>query len=173
MANNNELDFVLQQLESLEKCENEDDIMQIKLLLAEKGIIKKSNKKQKQPVSKPMEFLSDSGIKILVGKNNIQNDELTFSAQQNELWLHIKDFHGSHVIVKSDTPDDKTIEQAAALAAFYSKTKGEGLCAIDATKRKHVKKISGGEKGKVTYTNQTTYFLQGASEIVKSINRIN
>lgn len=172
-ANNLELDFILSQLESLEKCEDEDDILQIKLLLAEKGIIKQQSKKQKAPQSKPMEFLSSENVKIFVGKNNIQNDELTFSAQQNELWLHIKDFHGSHVIVKSDTPDDKTIEQAAALAAFYSKIKGEGTCAVDATKRKYVKKISGTEKGKVTYTNQTTYYIQNAKEIVKKITRIN
>lgn len=174
IANDAELDFILSQLESLEKCESEDDILQIKLLLAEKGIIKQQNKKQKAPVSKPMEFLSSGQIKILVGKNNVQNDELTFkNALQNELWLHIKDFHGSHVIIKSEAPDNATIEQAAALAAFYSKTKGEGTCTVDATKRKYVKKISGAEKGKVTYTNQTTYYIQNAKELVKQIKRTN
>lgn len=169
----NEIDFLLNQLENLEKCECVEDIAEIRQELINQGYIRAQKTKQKEAPSKPMHFLSSEGIDIYVGKNNIQNDYLTLHfASSDDLWLHVKDIHGSHVIIKSTEPGDKTIEEAAQLAVFYSKGKDSSLVPVDATKRKFIKKPSGLLPGKVTYTNQTTYYINPDEKIIKTIKRI-
>lgn len=168
-----EIEFLSSQLEDIEKCESEADISEIRRLLIEAGYIKEPKTKEKSQESKPLHYVSSSGIDIYVGKNNVQNDYLTMRfAQGDDLWLHTKDIHGSHVIVRSSTPDDKTIEEAALLAAYYSKARISSSVPVDATKRRFIKKPSGSLPGKVTYTNQTTYYVTPNADIIKVLTKI-
>ena len=104
--------------------------------------------------SKPFHYISSDGYHIYVGKNNYQNEELTFKfATGNDWWFHAKGLPGSHVIVKTggDELPDNTFEEAARLAAYYSKSKGQDKVEVDYIKKKHVKKPSGGKPGFVVY----------------------
>lgn len=167
-----EIEFFTIQLENLEKSECIEDIIEIRQELTEQGYIKAQKNKQKKIESKPMHFISTEGVDIYVGKNNTQNDYLTHHfASSDDLWLHTKDIHGSHVIIKASNPDNKTIEEAALLAAYYSKGKNSSLVPVDATKRRFVKKPSGALPGKVIYTNQTTYYVTPDEKIIKNIKR--
>ncbi len=169
---NEEIEFITSLLEGLEMCEDETDINDIRQELVKFGYIKPVKTKEKPKESKPMHFISSTGIDIFVGKNNTQNDYLTMKfAQANELWLHTKDIHGSHVIVKSNEPDENTIEEAAHLAAYYSKAKESSLVPVDATKRKYIKKPASSLPGKVIYTNQTTYYVTPTKEQIDKIKR--
>ncbi len=171
--NEKDIDFISEQLENLEKCECDDDISQIRNELAAAGYIKPQKGKQKIPESKPMHFISSAGIDIFVGKNNTQNDFLTLRfADSDDLWLHAKDIHGSHVIVRSDAPDPKTIEEAAKLAVYFSKGRLSVSVAVDATLRRYVKKPSGAPGGKVIYTNQTTYYITVSENDIRALKRL-
>lgn len=105
-----------------------------------------------------------SSYKIDIGKNNVQNDRLYKSASDKDLWFHVKDAHGSHVILHCDMlPPDDIIASAASLAAYYSKNKMADKVAVDYTYAKYVKPISGAGLGRVTYTNQKTLFVSPKS----------
>jgi len=97
-----------------------------------------------------------------VGKNNLQNDKLTQSAEPDEIWLHAKDMPGSHVIIVGADPDDETILYAARLAAFYSKGAASSNVPVDYTRRRYVKKPSGAKPGFVIYTHQRTLYVMPA-----------
>ena len=103
-----------------------------------------------------MRFTAASGRTILVGKNNLQNDKLTSTAEPNEWWLHAKDMPGSHVIVLSADPDEETLHMAARLAARYSKGASAGKVPIDMTRRRYVKKPAGAKPGYVIYDKYFT-----------------
>lgn len=168
-----EIAFLSDLLEDIEKCENDDDLSDIKKELINAGYIKPQKEKEKKQDSKPMHFISSEGIDIYVGKNNIQNDYLTLRfADSDDLWLHTKDIHGSHVIIKSSSPDNKTIEEAAQLAAYYSKAKNSSSVPVDSTKRRYVKKPSGALPGKVFYTNQTTYYITPDDAVIRKLKKI-
>ncbi len=147
----------------------EDDLMQIKDELSEFGFIKKRHlggKKQKN-TSKPFHYLSSDGFHLYVGKNNYQNEELTFKiATGNDWWFHAKGIPGSHVIVKAEGKDlpDRVYEEAAALAAYYSKGRNSEKVEIDYIQKKHVKKATGGAPGFVIY--HTNYSLMAKPEIL-------
>ena len=94
-----------------------------------------------------------------MGKNNLQNDKLTFSAEPDEIWLHAKDMPGSHVIIVGANPDEETILCAAKLAAAYSKGARSSNVPVDYTRRRFVKKPSGAKPGFVIYTNQRTLYV--------------
>ena len=111
------------------------------------------------PPSQPMRFTAPDGHTILVGRNNLQNDKLTFSAQPNEVWLHAKDMPGSHVIIVGAEPDSDTILYAAQIAAAYSKGGASSKVPVDYTLRKYVKKPAGAKPGFVIYTNQRTLYV--------------
>ncbi len=117
-------------------------------------------KSKKTKPSKPLHFISSDGIDIYVGKNNLENDYLTLKfAHNNDIWLHIKNIPGSHVIIKNlgEVPDS-TLLEAATLAAFYSKGKNSTKVPIDYTEIRNVKKMAKGKPGMVTYsTNKTIY----------------
>ena len=165
------------EIEHLESISNaldiaraESDLSQIKEELTEYGFIKKhsfSKKGQKmQAKSKPLHYISSDGFDIFVGKNNYQNDELTFkTATGNDWWFHAKKMAGSHVIVK--TPDgelpDRTFEEAGRLAAYYSKGRTAPKVEIDYIQKKHVKKPGGAKPGFVVY--YTNYSLMAAPDI--------
>ena len=171
--NEKDIDFISDQLENLEKCETDDDIAQIRNELTAAGYLKPQKGKQKVPENKPLHFISSSGIDILVGKNNTQNDYLTLRfAGSDDLWLHAKNIHGSHVIVRSSAPDEKTIEEAAKLAAYYSKGRFSAAVPVDATLRRYIKKPSGALAGKVIYTNQTTYYVTAEEREIKALQKL-
>lgn len=153
---------VKEEIEHLESIQNaldiaqsEDDLAQIKEEMMESGYIRrKGNNKKTRFKSHPLHYVNSDGFHIYVGKNNYQNEELTFQfATGNDWWFHAKGMPGSHVIVKSDGREltDATYEDAARLAAFYSKAKGQSKIEIDYTQKKNVKKPGGGKPGFVVY----------------------
>ncbi|KAB1437660.1 Rqc2 family fibronectin-binding protein [Candidatus Galacturonibacter soehngenii] len=140
----------------------EDDLVQLKEELMDYGYMKRkgSNKKQQKIKSKPFHYLSSDGYHIYVGKNNFQNEELTFKfATGNDWWFHAKGIPGSHVILKANGEEipDKTFEEAGRLAAYYSKGRGTDKIEIDYVEKKHIKKPSGAKPGFVVY--YTNYSL--------------
>lgn len=146
---------------SLDIATSESDLSQIKEELTESGYIKKcSTKKQKSAKSKPFHYVSSNGYDIYVGKNNFQNDELSFKfASGNDWWFHAKGQPGSHVIVKSKNEElpDRTFEEAGKLAAYYSKGRQAPKVEIDYTQKKNLRKPTGGKPGFVVY--YTNYSL--------------
>lgn len=146
---------------------SEDDLTQIKEELIESGYIRrKFTKKKVKITSKPFHYLSSDGYHIYVGKNNLQNEELTFHfASGNDWWFHAKGIPGSHVIVKTNGEElpDRTFEEAGKLAAYYSKNRGSEKIEIDYIEKKHVKKPKGGKPGFVVY--YTNYSLMINSDI--------
>ena len=158
-----ELNYLEGQMLNLSACEEESELAELREELEKYGYVRKNhNRRQMKKLepSKPMRFDSPTGIPILVGKNNLQNDKLTFTAEPNEWWLHAKDMPGSHVIVASDHPDEETLHMAARLAARYSKGASAGKVPVDMTRRRYVKKPSGAKPGFVIYTNQTTVLAE-------------
>ena len=150
---------------------SEEDLVEIKEELMEYGYIKKRHPGGKKPkiTSKPFHYISSDGYHMYVGKNNFQNEELTFKfATGNDWWFHAKGVPGSHVIVKaegdSDMPD-ATFEEAGRLAAYYSQNRGNEKVEIDYIQKKHVKKPKGGKPGFVVY--YTNYSLIIDSDISK------
>lgn len=147
---------------SLSIAETEGDLAAIKEELQEYGFIKKHSGKKTKRISKsqPLHFVDDNGFHIYVGKNNYQNDQLTFKfATGNDWWFHAKQMTGSHVIVKSENKElpDSTYEYAAALAAYYSSGRDNEKVEIDYLQKKNVKKPNGSAPGFVVY--YTNYSL--------------
>ncbi len=146
---------------SLDIALNEDDLVQIKEELTEYGYIRRKRSEKKTKVkSRPFHYLSSDGYHIYVGKNNYQNDELTFKfASGNDWWFHAKGMAGSHVVVKSNNEEmpDRVFEEAGKLAAFYSKGRDSEKVEIDYLQRKNVKKPNGSAPGFVVY--YTNYSL--------------
>ena len=146
----------------------EEDLVEIKEELIESGYLKrKGGTKKAKVTSKPFHYVSSDGYHIYVGKNNYQNDELTFRfATGNDWWFHAKGIPGSHVIVKTegdtDLPD-RTFEEAGRLAAYYSKGRGQDKIEIDYIQKKHVKKPGSAKPGFVVY--YTNYSLMIDSDI--------
>lgn len=152
---------------SLDIALSEDDLIQIKEELTEAGFIRRKYTKKKEKIlSKPFHYISSDGYHIYVGKNNLQNEELTFHfAVGNDWWFHAKGVPGSHVIVKTngDELPDRTFEEAGRLAAYYSKNRGAEKVEIDYVEKKHVKKPNGSKPGFVVY--YTNYSLMIDSDI--------
>ena len=148
---------------ALDIARQENDLSQIKEELTEYGYIKKhasNNKKKMQAKSKPLHYISSDGYHIYVGKNNYQNEELTFKfATGNDWWFHAKKMAGSHVIVKSNNEElpDRTFEEAGRLAGYYSSGRTAPKVEIDYIQKKHVKKPNGSKPGFVVY--YTNYSL--------------
>jgi predicted ribosome quality control (RQC) complex YloA/Tae2 family protein len=163
---------------SLDIAVLEEDLVELKEELIQHGYIKrkytgkKSNKKQKI-TSKPFHYISSDGYHMYVGKNNFQNDELTFKfASGNDWWFHAKGLAGSHVIVKSnsDTLPDKTFEEAGRLAGYYSKAQSMDKAEIDYTIKKNVKKPNGGKPGFVVYYTNFSLIIPPDITGIEQIN---
>ncbi len=153
---------------SLDIALKEEDLLQIKQELTEYGFIKKHGPagKKVKLTSRPFHYLSTDGFHIYVGKNNYQNEELTFKlATGNDWWFHAKGIPGSHVIIKSEGKElpDRTFEEAGALAAYYSKGRDNEKVEIDYIQKKHVKKVAGAAPGFVIY--HTNYSLMATPKI--------
>lgn len=158
--NSEEIAYLNSVLTNIVNAESYNEIDDIKNELIETGYVRyrKNGKNSKQnKASKPHHFISSDGIDIYVGKNNLQNDYLSLKfANKNHLWLHAKDIPGSHVIVCSFEVPDKTLEEAAIIAGFYSKGKDSSKLSVDYTKVKELKKPNGAKPGMVIYhTNKT------------------
>lgn len=149
---------------ALDIAETEADLQQIKEEMMESGYIKhKYSKKKTQGKSRPYHYRSTDGFDIYVGKNNFQNDELTFKfAEGNDWWFHAKGMPGSHVLVKTKTGEmpDRTFEEAGRLAAFYSKGRGNEKVEIDYLQKKNVKKPNKAKPGFVVYYTNYSLTIQ-------------
>lgn len=163
--NEMQLDYLNSVLNEIDLCESEKDISDIRAELVNTGYLKnaRGDRKSRAKPQLPIRYLSDDGYEILVGKNNTQNDELTFkTARRTDYWLHVQRVHGSHVIIRCDgtEPPERTIEQAAELAAFYSQNREAGKTAVDYTMIRNVRKPAGALPGKVIYTDYSTVLVQ-------------
>lgn len=149
------IDHLESLLNSLDIAVTEDDLKELREEMIQSQYIKrKGTDKKIKYKSKPFHYISSDGFHMYVGKNNLQNEELTFKvANGSDWWFHSKTFPGSHVIVKTEggTLPDRTFEEAARLAAFYSKGKDQDKVEIDYIERKHVKKVAGAKPGFVIY----------------------
>lgn len=161
---------------SLNIAENEEDLNDIRKELSDYGFIKKhlSGKKEKIKKTKPLHFIDDNGFDIYVGKNNYQNDELTFKfATGNDWWFHTKKIHGSHVIVKANGKElpDSTYEYAAQVAGYYSSGRDNDKIEIDYLQKKNVKKPANAVAGFVVYYTNYSMVITPSLEHVKLIGK--
>ncbi|MFQ9933858.1 MAG: NFACT family protein [Lachnospiraceae bacterium] len=161
------IDHLESLLNSIDIAVTEDDLKELKEEMVQSGYIRrKSTDKKSKYKSRPFHYISSDGYDIYVGKNNIQNEELTFKvADGKDWWFHSKTFPGSHVIVKTrgDELPDRTFEEAARLAAYYSKGREQEKVEIDYIERKHVKKVAGSKPGFVIY--HTNYSMAISPDI--------
>lgn len=140
----------------IDRAANPQELAEIKTELAEGGYLsdRSTGKKKKTPASKPLSFTTTDGLTVRVGRNNKQNDFLTGNAERNDLWFHIKGFHGSHVILSpngNEEPSDRDYTESAMLAAYYSEKRGSANVEVDYTRVRNLKKPSGSAPGFVTY----------------------
>ena len=162
----NEKYYLESVLESLEIAENPTELAEIRNELADEGYVPQISSKLKkyQKKTTPYRFISSNGFEILVGRNNKQNDELTIKmAYSTDIWLHTKFIPGSHTIIRTqggcEVPD-KTIIEAAQLAAYYSKAKNSSKVPVDYTTVKNVKKPNGAKPGMVIYDHYNTIYVE-------------
>ena len=159
-----ELNYLESIFFEIDSVDSTDELIEIKLELINQGYLKMPKKSIKPIPAKPLKVVF-SDFEIYVGKNNIQNDYLTFSfAHKNDIWLHAKNIPGSHTIIKSNGREipDEVIVYAASFAAKHSKGKNSPKVDIDYTFVKNVKKIPGAKPGMVTYTNFKTVYVEPA-----------
>ena len=163
------LETILLQIEQADL----DDIESIKDELHQQGYRlnkQKQNQKRQTKPSKPRQFETSDGVRILVGRNNSQNDQLSMKqANKNYWWLHAKDIPGAHVIVESTEPSDDTLDMAALIAAFYSKARDSANVPVDVVQVKHLRKPNGARPGFVIYEGQQTLFATPDEQIVQSL----
>ncbi len=168
----NDIDHLESIQNSLDIAENEADLKEIRRELSDSGYVKKGAARKgagRTESSKPIHYISSDGYDLYVGKNNYQNDQLTFKfASGNDWWFHSKKFPGSHVILRvgqgdPDNIPDRAFNEAGALAAFYSKGRGQAKVEIDYVKKKEVKKPAGSKPGFVVY--YTNYSMAIDSDI--------
>ena len=167
----NELYYLKSVLEELNRAQTDAELEEIKRELQEGGYLRFDGGKKKVKAAKlqPMRFESTDGYPIYVGRNNKQNEELTFRlARKDDIWCHASKVHGSHVIIScgGTTPPDDTITQAAQLAAYYSETSGGQNIPVDVTPVKQVKKIPNGKPGMVIYHTYRTVIANPYADIV-------
>ncbi len=165
-----ELDYLESVMAALEQAEDNNDLRQIRSELVKEGYVKPEagSKGTRKPEPSPepglITFRSSEGFNILVGRNNRQNDHLTMKiARPDDLWLHVKDIPGSHVLVKNPGGGEipaPTVQRAAEIAAYYSRARESSKVPVDYTFRKHVRKPKGAKPGMVVYDNQKTILVE-------------
>lgn len=158
-----ELEYLDTVFDELSRAATEKDLSEIRQELMEQGYIKTPKGKQKPaPPNAPLEFMSSDGFKILVGRNNRQNDRLTMKeANNNDIWLHTKNIPGSHTILVTEGREatDAAIVEAAKLAAYHSKGKDSSQVPVDYTQVRYVSKPQGAKPGMVIYVNYKTVYV--------------
>ena len=167
-----ELTYLESVLQELTLAESEQDFNDIRAELTDGGYLRAKGRKQPQRPSKPREFRSTAGLRILVGRNNRQNDRLTAKdAEKWDIWLHTQRIHGSHVILCTGgaQPDEQSLLEAASLAAYFSQAQDSAKVPVDFTQVKYVKKPAGSPPGFVNYTNYKTILADPSEELVKRL----
>lgn len=160
-----ELEYLESTLAAVETADSDSDLNAIRAeLIAEGYIARRQNvKKQRQPQSKPMHFVSSDGFDIYVGKSNTQNDYLTLKfANSSDMWFHTKNIHGSHTVIKLGLEKEvppSTIREAAEIAAYYSKGRESSQVPVDYTRIKNVRKPNGAKPGMVIYDGYNTIYV--------------
>ena len=173
-----EIDYLESVAEAIMIAESSDEISQIRDELAGEGYvrIRGVQKRKKEEKPNPMHFISSDGYDIYVGKNNKQNDYVTLKlSRPTDIWLHTKEIHGSHVIVKTSdamTVPDRTYEEAGMLAAYYSKGRGSASVPVDYTEVYNVKKPSGAKPGMVIYVDYSTMYVTPDREVIEKLERV-
>ena len=159
-----ELAYLDSVLDALSRAESENDLEQLRAELAEQGYLRLLRRKGKPPKClPPMEFTASDGTRILVGRNNRQNDQLTLkTANKNDIWLHTQNIPGSHVILETGgkEPSQKVLEEAAQLAAYHSKARDSAQVPVDYCAVRYVKKPAGAKPGMVIFSNQHTLYVK-------------
>lgn len=151
-------------LNELRSAESDRELSGIREELVSTGYLRPQSgaKKRKSDALPPREFVSSGGFRIQVGRNNLQNDQLTLKeAHKNDVWLHVQHAHGAHVLIRcgADEPDDATYTEAGEIAAFYSDARGGANVAVDYTRARYVKKMGGGKPGMVVYDPYFTMYV--------------
>ena len=169
-----ELEELRDVLHALEIAENEDDLQEIRREMQEAGFLKSSSSKAKRSSSRsrPYHYQSSDGFDIFVGKNNLQNDEISFHmAAPGDIWMHAKNAPGSHVIIRTSNREvpDRTYEEGAALAAYYSALRENDKAEVDYVRKKELRRTPGGKPGFVIY--HTNYSMIAVPDI-RGIRRI-
>lgn len=176
-----EIDYLESVQSELEHAQTEEELDAIEQEMTEQNYLKVKPVKGRHKPSKPKEavlepraYISSDGWEILVGRNNKQNDWLTLRlAMKEDWWFHTKDIPGSHVIVRmpagQEIPPDRTVEEAAALAAYFSRAKTSSTVPVDYTQRKNVRKPNGAPPGRVIYDHQWTVYVNPDEELVKQL----
>ena len=170
-----ELDYLNSVLENITLAEGERDLQEIRQELTDTGYLRRQAKARdrgRRVSSKPMEFRSSAGLRISVGKNNIQNDLLTCKqAFKSDIWFHTQKIHGSHVILWTEgrQPDAQSLTEAAGLAAWFSQGRDSGKVPVDYTPVKYVKKPAGARPGMVVYTTYETAWVTPDGELSKRL----
>lgn len=161
-------------LDNLSRADSDREISEIREELEQGGYVKsrKGSKQKKDKALPPLEFMSSDGFKILVGRNNVQNDILTLKAAKNyDMWLHVQKNAGSHTVIVSDNREitETAIIEAGCIAAYHSKSKDSSQVAVDYTIIKNVKKPIGAKPGKVIYNTYNTIYVTPTKELVEKL----
>lgn len=169
-----ELIYLESVLDELSRAYTDSEISAIRMELSSGGYIKNiKGKKQKAPKElPPIEFVSSDGFRILVGRNNVQNDKLSLkTAAKNDMWLHTQKIPGSHVVIFADGKEisDLAIEEAAVIAAYHSKAKDSSLVPVDYTRAKLLKKPNGAKAGMVIYHEYYTIIVKPDKDFVENL----
>lgn len=169
-----ELSYLDSVLDSVSRAESDSELSEIRRELREQGYLRaqKGDDRPAKKISEPLKFRSTEGFEILVGRNNRQNDILTLKiAKATDIWLHTKDIAGSHVIIRTNgqAPSERTIFEAAQLAAFHSKGKSGSGVPVDYVAVKFVKKPAGAKPGMVIFTNNKTLYVTPDESVVKKL----
>ena len=161
-----ELSYIESVFDLLSRARTDDEVIAIREELVTQGYLKNHRKNNQKPVKlAPKEYISTDGFRILCGRNNIQNDKLTFKdSRKNDIWLHTQKIHGSHTVIVTEGREvpETTIQQAAVVAAYNSKGRESSLVPVDYTEIKNVKKPSGSAPGKAIYEHYKTAYVRPA-----------
>jgi len=167
---NNELSYLAGVMVAVEQAQDLTDLKEIAVEMVEQGYLPpeapsrhKGKPKTNETPHPPLSFTIE-GIEVLVGRNNRQNEELTWRlARSDDLWLHTREIPGSHLLIRASDPANSVLEKAARLAAWFSQARESGLVPVDITLRRHLKKPRGTRPGFVIYSNQRTVYINPAS----------
>ena len=161
-----ELSYIESVFDLLTRARTDDEVIAIREELVGQGYLKNHRKNNQKPVKlAPKEYVSTDGFKILCGRNNLQNDRLTFKdSKKNDIWFHTQKIHGSHTVVVTEGREvpESTLEQAAIIAAYNSKGRESSLVPVDYTEIRNVKKPSGSAPGKAVYEHYKTAYVRPA-----------
>ena len=169
----NERAYLESVLQELSQAETEQEFNEIRRELQETNYLKKSSggKKELKRAFAPRTFKTSSGLEVLVGRSNVQNDQLTKKADKRDYWFHTQHIHGSHVILRCAglTPSDDDLREAAMLASYFSQAKESSSVPVDYCPVKFVKKPAGARPGMVTYDNYRTLYVTPEEGLAKKL----